>query len=90
MDMQVTRSSTDTGIDTATGPSDWFTGDVYIDVVAAAPAPARTAANLVHFTPGARTVWRRHPLGLSTKTTPQCTWGEHVTDAEYNAAPAEK
>jgi len=34
--MQITRSS----IDTAKGPADWFTGDVYIDSVAAAAAPA--------------------------------------------------
>ncbi|WP_239155019.1 hypothetical protein [Streptomyces sp. SID14446] len=40
--MQITRSS----IDTAKGPADWFTGDVYIDVAAAAPAPSRVSANL--------------------------------------------
>jgi quercetin dioxygenase-like cupin family protein len=57
--MEITRSS----IDTAKGPSAWFTGDVYIDAVAAAPAPARVQANLVHFTPGARTAWHTHPLG---------------------------
>ena len=34
--MQITRSS----IDTAKGPADWFTGDVYIDAVAAAPPPS--------------------------------------------------
>jgi quercetin dioxygenase-like cupin family protein len=57
--MQITRS----GIDTGKGPAEWFTGDVYIDPVAAAPAPARVQANLVHFTPGARTAWHTHPLG---------------------------
>ena len=57
--MEITRSS----IDTAKGPDAWFTGDVYIDAVAAAPAPARVQANLVHFTPGARTAWHTHPLG---------------------------
>ena len=57
--MEITRS----GIDTAKGPDTWFTGDVYIDSVAAAPAPARVQANLVHFTPGARTAWHTHPLG---------------------------
>jgi quercetin dioxygenase-like cupin family protein len=57
--MQITRAS----IDTAKGPADWFTGDVYIDAVAAAPAPARVQAALVHFTPGARTAWHTHPLG---------------------------
>ena len=57
--MQITRSS----LDTNQGPSDWFTGAVYVDPVAAAPAPARVQAALVHFTPGARTAWHRHPLG---------------------------
>ena len=50
--MQITRSS----IDAAKGPGDWFTGDVYIDSVAAAPPPSRVTANLVHFMPGARTL----------------------------------
>jgi quercetin dioxygenase-like cupin family protein len=57
--MEIIRSS----IDTAKGPEDWFTGDVYIDAVAAAPAPARVQAASVHFTPGARTAWHTHPLG---------------------------
>ena len=63
--MEITRSS----IDTAKGPEDWFTGDVYIDAVAAAPAPARMQANLVHFTPGARTAWHTHPLGQTIYVT---------------------
>jgi quercetin dioxygenase-like cupin family protein len=57
--MQITRSE----IDTAKGPADRFTGDVYIDTVAAPEAPARAAAALVHFTPGARTAWHTHPFG---------------------------
>jgi quercetin dioxygenase-like cupin family protein len=63
--VQITRSS----IDTVKGPADWFTGDVYIDAVAAAPAPARVQANLVHFTPGARTAWHTHPLGQTVYVT---------------------
>src|SRR3979409_915436 len=63
--MQITRSS----IDTAKGPEDWFTGDVYIDAVAAAPSPGRVQANLVHFTPGARTAWHTHPLGQTIYVT---------------------
>src|SRR5213592_3176417 len=63
--MEITRSN----IDTAKGPNDWFTGDVYIDAVAAAPAPARVQANLVHFTPGARTAWDTHPLGQTIYVT---------------------
>jgi quercetin dioxygenase-like cupin family protein len=57
--MNITRSS----LDTAKGPADWFTGDVYIDTVAAPEASARAAAALVHFTPGARTAWHTHPHG---------------------------
>jgi len=63
--MQITRSS----VDTAKGPTDWFTGDVYIDAVAAAPPPSRVRANLVHFMPGARTHWHRHPLSQTVFVT---------------------
>src|ERR671931_1861951 len=57
--MQITRS----GIETQKGPADWFTGDVYIDAIAAPEATSTVAAALVHFTPGARTAWHTHPLG---------------------------
>src|SRR5690242_9535445 len=57
--MQITRNS----LDTAAGPSDWFTGDVYIDTVAAPSAGSRLAAASVHFTPGGRTAWHTHPHG---------------------------
>jgi len=57
--MQITRSS----IDTQQGSADWFTGDVYVDAVAAPEATSTIAAALVHFTPGARTAWHTHPHG---------------------------
>jgi quercetin dioxygenase-like cupin family protein len=57
--MQITRNS----LDTSTGPSDWFTGAVYIDSVAAPAQGSRLAAANVHFTPGARTAWHTHPHG---------------------------
>jgi quercetin dioxygenase-like cupin family protein len=63
--MEITRSS----VDTAKGPDEWFTGDVYLDAVAAATAPGRVQANLVHFTPGARTAWHTHPLGQTIYVT---------------------
>ncbi|HEX3832112.1 MAG TPA: cupin domain-containing protein [Solirubrobacteraceae bacterium] len=63
--MDITRSS----IATAKGAAEWFTGDVYLDAVAAAPSPARVQANLVHFTPGARTAWHTHPLGQTIYVT---------------------
>jgi quercetin dioxygenase-like cupin family protein len=134
--MQITRNS----LQTNTGPTDWFTGSVYIDTVATASPPSRLQAASVHFTPGARTAWHTHPYGQTIYVTEgigRCqrsggpievirpgdsvyfepdenhwhgaaptrlmthiamqeandqgspvTWGEHVTDAEYNAAPA--
>ena len=57
--MQVTKNSVETTI----GPSDWFTGAVYVDTVAAPSAPSRVQAASVHFTPGARTAWHTHPNG---------------------------
>jgi quercetin dioxygenase-like cupin family protein len=57
--MEVTRSS----LDTAAGPSDWFTGAVYIDPVAVPSGGSRVSASNVHFTPGARTHWHTHPNG---------------------------
>src|SRR6185312_15186916 len=43
--------------------SDYFTGTVWQDPIADAPAPARVRAARVSFEPGARTVWHTHPLG---------------------------
>ena len=57
--MEITRSS----LDTAAGPSDWFTGAVFIDPVAAPSGASRVSASNVHFTPGARTHWHTHPNG---------------------------
>jgi quercetin dioxygenase-like cupin family protein len=133
--MQITRNS----IDTNDGPSEWFTGNVYIDPVATPSERSRLSASSVHFTPGARTAWHTHPngqtiyvvegVGLARRrggvievirpgdrvffepgeehwhgAAPNrfmthlamldvddegnsATWGEHVTDEEYNAAP---
>jgi quercetin dioxygenase-like cupin family protein len=134
--MELTRNA----LATRLGPSDWFTGAVYIDAVATASGLCRVDAARVHFAPGARTTWHTHPLGQSiyvTEGVGRCqrrggrievirpgdrvffepgevhwhgaapdrfmahlaiqeaddhgspvTWGEHVTDEEYNAAPA--
>jgi len=57
--MQITRNS----LDTSPGPSDWFTGSVYIDAIAAPAGESRLGAASVHFTPGARTAWHTHPNG---------------------------
>jgi quercetin dioxygenase-like cupin family protein len=57
--MQITRST----IQAQHGPADWFTGDVYIDAVAAPAGTSTFAAAPAHFTPGARTAWYTHPRG---------------------------
>jgi quercetin dioxygenase-like cupin family protein len=63
--MQITRDASETG----TGPSDWFTGTVYIDAVAAPSEGSRVQAASVHFTPGARTAWHTHPNGQTIYVT---------------------
>jgi quercetin dioxygenase-like cupin family protein len=135
--MQITRNTTDTGA----GPSDWFTGSVFIDPVATPSGASRVGAASVHFTPGARTAWHTHPNGQTiyvlegvglcqrrggaievirpgdrvffepgeehwhgaaetrfmTHLALQqaddegnvASWGDHVTDDEYAAAPAQ-
>jgi quercetin dioxygenase-like cupin family protein len=134
--VQITRNS----LDTNPGPSEWFTGAVYIDPVAAPSGASRLSGNSVHFTPGARTAWHTHPngqtifvlegIGLAQQrggpvevirpgdrvffeageehwhgaaatrfmthlalldvdeNGNNATWGDHVSDEEYAAAPA--
>src|SRR5205807_137799 len=134
--MQITRNS----LETTSGPSEWFTGAVFIDTVATPSAGSRLAASSVHFAPGARTAWHAHPNGQTIYVTEgvglvqrrggpievirpsdrvffepgedhwhgaapnrfmthlamqevddqgsPVTWGDHVTDEEYSAAPA--
>jgi quercetin dioxygenase-like cupin family protein len=63
--MQITRND----LDTAPGPSDWFTGSVYFDTVATPSAGSRLSAVYVHFAPGARTAWHTHPNGQTIHVT---------------------
>jgi quercetin dioxygenase-like cupin family protein len=57
--MRVTKNS----LETTRGPADWFTGAVYVDTVASASETVAISASSVHFTPGARTAWHKHPFG---------------------------
>ena len=134
--MQITRNT----LETSAGPSDRFTGSVYVDTVAAPAGSSRVSASSVHFTPGARTAWHTHPNGQTIYVLEgvgraqrrggpvevirpgdrvffepgeehwhgaapdrfmthlalldvddagnNATWGEHVTDEEYGAAPS--
>jgi quercetin dioxygenase-like cupin family protein len=134
--MQIIRSS----IGTVKAPADWYTGDAYVDAIAAPAGTSTFAGVLVHFAPGARTAWHTHPHGQTifiTEGVGLCQreggpvevilpgdrvffepdeshwhgatpdrfmthvaiqqndeagnavgWGQHVSDEEYNAAPA--
>jgi quercetin dioxygenase-like cupin family protein len=63
--MQITSATDQTG----QGPSDWFTGDVYIDTIAAPSDGSGLGAAVAHFTPGARTAWHTHPHGQTISVT---------------------
>lgn len=47
----------------AKAPAEWFTGDVWWDVIYAGEEPSRARLNLVRFAPCARTDWHSHALG---------------------------
>ncbi len=51
------------------GPADMFSGDVWIDTIASGEGPSRIRANMVRFTPGARTAWHSHALGQTLYVT---------------------
>jgi quercetin dioxygenase-like cupin family protein len=134
--MQITRNQGET----RPGPTEWFSGTVFIDAVAAPSEGSRLSASSVHFTPGAHTAWHTHPNGQTiwvTEGVGLCqrrggpvevirpgdrvffepgedhwhgatpnrfmthlamhevddegnavTWGDHLTDEEYDASPA--
>lgn len=63
--MQFTRNE----VETAAGPAEWFTGQVFIDAVAVPLDHSRVNVSSVHFTPGARTAWHTHPNGQTIYVT---------------------
>jgi quercetin dioxygenase-like cupin family protein len=54
---------------TAKGPADWFTGDVFLDVIVRGEEPSRVRVNAVRFTPSARTAWHSHAVGQTLYVT---------------------
>jgi len=56
------------------GPPEYFTGNVRLDPLIEAPAPARVRAAHVTFEPGARTAWHTHPLGQNLIVTAGLGW----------------
>lgn len=52
---------------TTKAPAERFTGDVWVDAVAAPPPPAQLTAGIVRFAPGARSAWHVHTLGQTLR-----------------------
>ncbi len=63
--MRIAKNS----VATVAGPSEWFTGAVYVDAVAAPSGGSRLSASSVHFAPSARTAWHTHPKGQTLYVT---------------------
>ncbi|HVM14212.1 MAG TPA: cupin domain-containing protein [Egibacteraceae bacterium] len=51
------------------GPSDWFTGDVWVDTLVQSGDHSTLNVAAVHFTPGARTAWHPHEGGQTLYVT---------------------
>ncbi|MBT2391140.1 cupin domain-containing protein [Streptomyces sp. ISL-1] len=47
----------------AAAPPQWVVGAAWVEEIAVPEGPSRVRVDSVHFAPGARTVWHRHPLG---------------------------
>jgi len=54
---------------TGKGPTEWFTGEVFIDQICRGEAPSRARVAAVHFTPRARPAWHSHALGQTQHVT---------------------
>jgi len=63
--MRLTRS----GGQSAAGPTDWFTGTVWLDGIRNPGDDSAIGAAHVRFAPGARTAWHRHPRGQTLYVT---------------------
>src|SRR3954453_19576304 len=54
---------------TSKGPDEWFTGDVWLDLIGQAKGSSPMTIAAVHFTPGARTAWHSHAVGQTLYVT---------------------
>jgi len=79
MDIKRTGSQPSTN-----GSSEWFTGNVRIDPLFQAPAPALVQGTSITFEPGARTAWHTHPLGKTLIVKAVCgraqRWGGPIEE----------
>jgi len=69
--MEITRKADQRTVD---GPEQYFTGKATITGQFQREAPSRVTGAIVHFEPGARTVWHTHPLGQTLIVTEGVGW----------------
>jgi quercetin dioxygenase-like cupin family protein len=69
------------------GPAEYFTGNVRVDPLVEAPAPARVRAAHVTFEPGARTAWHTHPLGQTLIVTSGLGWVQREGGLSRKSGP---
>lgn len=69
--MSITRSGARTP---SKGPEENFTGNVSVEPLFPANAPARASGGSVTFEPGARSAWHTHPLGQTLIVTSGTGW----------------
>ncbi|HYG26041.1 MAG TPA: hypothetical protein VD906_03970, partial [Caulobacteraceae bacterium] len=69
--MEITRKAE---LKAAEGPAEYFAGRVTITGQFQREAPSRVGGAIVHFEPGARTAWHRHPLGQTLIVTEGVGW----------------
>ena len=69
--MEVTKKS---DMKTMEGSAEWFTGKVTITGQFQRDEPSRVGGAIVHFEPGARTAWHKHPLGQTLIVTEGVGW----------------
>jgi quercetin dioxygenase-like cupin family protein len=62
--MKITRNAAQV---TKRGPSEYFTGEVWLEEIAGATPVSRARAVRVTFAPGARTAWHTHPHGQTLR-----------------------
>lgn len=78
--MEVTRKE---AMKTVDGPADYFTGKVTITGQFQRPDPSRVGGAIVHFEPGARTAWHRHPAGQTLIVTEGVGWTQVEGGPKY-------
>jgi quercetin dioxygenase-like cupin family protein len=71
------------------GSADYFTGEVRIEQLIQAEAPARVAAASVTFAPGARTAWHTHPLGQTLIVTAGLGWAQREGGRKEEIRPGD-